>query len=70
MASLGYDEFRYLGPVRAGDRLSVALEVLEKRRSNSKPDRGIVRVRTTLRNQSGKNLLTYIDNVMIARKAA
>lgn len=70
MASLGYDEFRYLGPVHAGDRLSIALEVLEKRSSNSKPDRGIVRVRTTLRNQGGKDLLTYIDNVLIAKKAA
>jgi acyl dehydratase len=68
MASLGYDELRYLAPVRAGDRISVHLEVLEKRESKSKPDRGIVRVRTTLENQDKAPLLTYIDNVLIAKK--
>lgn len=68
MASLGYDELRYLKPVRAGDRVSVRLEVLEKRASRSKPDRGIVRVRTTLKNQENTDLLTYIDNVLIAKK--
>tara|TARA_R110002072_G_scaffold63634_8_gene158113 strand:- start:411 stop:869 length:459 start_codon:yes stop_codon:yes gene_type:complete len=68
MASLGYDELRYLKPVRAGDRISVRLEVLEKRGSRSKPDRGIVRVRTTLKNRDNSDLLTYIDNVLIAKK--
>jgi len=68
MASLGYDELRYLRPVRAGDRISLTLEVLEKRPSRSKPDRGIVRVRTTLKNQDNTDLLTYIDNVLITKK--
>jgi acyl dehydratase len=70
MASLGYDELRYLKPVRAGDRISVRLDVLEKRDSRSKPDRGIVRVRTTLKNQDNTDLLTYIDNVLIAKKTS
>jgi len=68
MSSLGYDELRYLRPVRAGDRISLTLDVLEKRPSRSKPDRGIVRVRTTLKNQDNTDLLTYIDNVLIAKK--
>lgn len=68
MASLGYDELRYLAPVRAGDRISVRLDVLEKRESRSKPDRGVVRVRTTLKNQDNTDLLTYIDNVLIAKQ--
>lgn len=68
MASLGYDELRYLGPVRPGDRISVRLEVLDKRESKSKPDRGIVQVRTTLENQDKAELLTYIDNVLIAKR--
>lgn len=68
MASMGYDELRYLKPVRPGDRISVHLEVLEKRESNSKPDRGIVRVRTTLLNQDKTELLTYIDIVLIAKQ--
>ena len=68
MASLGYDELRYLKPVRPGDRISVRLDVLEKRPSRSKPDRGIVRVRTTLENQDNETVLTYIDNVLIAKR--
>lgn len=68
MASMGYDELRYLKPVRPGDRISVRLEVLEKRESKSKPDRGIVRVRTALINQDKTELLTYIDNVLIAKR--
>jgi acyl dehydratase len=67
MVSLGSDELRYLKPVRAGDRISVRLEVLEKRESRSKPDRSIVRVRTTLQNQDNTDLLTYIENVLIAK---
>ena len=68
MASMGYDDLRYLKPVRPGDRICVRLEVLDKRESQSKPDRGIVRVRTTLENQDKTALLTYIDNVLIAKK--
>lgn len=68
MASMGYDDLRYLKPVRPGDRISVRLDVLEKRESKSKPDRGIVRVATTLRNQDNAAVLTYTDNVLIAKK--
>ena len=68
MASMGYDDLRYLKPVRPGDRISVQLKVLEKRESISKPDRGIVRVATTLKNQDNAAVLTYIDNVLIAKK--
>ena len=67
MASLGYDELRYLKPVRAGDRISVRLAVLEKRESRSKPDRSIVHFRTTLKNQDNTDLLTYIVNALIAK---
>ena len=68
MASMGYDDLRYLKPVRPGDRISVQLKLLEKRESISKPDRGIVRVATTLKNQDNAAVLTYIDNVLIAKK--
>lgn len=41
-ASPGLEELRWLAPVRAGDRLAVALEVLDQTRSASKPDCGTV----------------------------
>ena len=40
-------------PVRPGDSLSLEAEILEARRSASRPDRGIVRCGYVLNNQEG-----------------
>jgi len=45
LASPGLDELRWTRPVRPGDQLRLRVTVLEKRRSRTKPDRGIVRSR-------------------------
>lgn len=50
LASPGGDELRWVQPVRPGDVLSARFEVIEARRSRSKPDRGIVRTRVTVLN--------------------
>lgn len=42
LGSPGVDELRWNKPVRAGDELSIRVNVLETKRSRSKPDRGIV----------------------------
>ena len=42
LGSPGIDELRWKKPVRPGDELSIRVTVLEKRRSRTKPDRGIV----------------------------
>jgi acyl dehydratase len=68
IGSLGYDELRYLLPVRADDRLTLAMECIDKRLSRSKPDRGIVKFRVTLTNQHDAAVLRYIDTVMMARR--
>ena len=68
IGSMGYDELRYLGPVRADDRLTLAMECIEKRESRSKPDRGIVKYLVTLTNQDDVNVLRYIDIVMVAKR--
>src|ERR1700716_1190316 len=47
----GFDEFRWPTPVRPGDELRVQSEVLEVRPSKSRPDLGIIKVRTTTLNQ-------------------
>ncbi len=43
LSSPGVDELRWKHPVRPNDELSIRVTVTEARRSNSKPDRGIVR---------------------------
>lgn len=51
LGSPGIDELRWLAPVRPGDRLSVRVTILEARRSQSKPDRGLIRTRIEVLNQ-------------------
>ncbi|TDH34376.1 MaoC family dehydratase [Pseudohoeflea suaedae] len=52
-------------PVLAGDTLTGKSEVLEMRRSASRPQIGIVRFRTTLENQRGETLYESEHPVMI-----
>src|SRR5215470_12438639 len=50
----GFDEFRWPKPVRPGDELHLEIEVLEVRPSKSRPDRGLIKLRTTTLNQKGE----------------
>ena len=51
---LGFDEFRWPSPVRAGDELRVESEILEVRSSQSWPGHGVLKVRMTTTNQYGR----------------
>ena len=66
------DEVRWPRPVRPGDTLHVRATVLEARRSNSKPDRGIVRSLTEVTNQDGELAmkLTAINFVLLRDPSA
>lgn len=68
IGSMGYDELRYLGPVRPSDDLTLSMECIEKRESRSNPDRGIVKYRVTLTNQDDRLVLSYIDIVLLAKR--
>src|SRR5690242_8701812 len=50
----GFDEFRWPRPVRPGDELHLEVEVLEVRASKSRPEQGLVKIRTTTLNQRGE----------------
>jgi acyl dehydratase len=47
------------GPVFAGDTIHVECEVIESRRSNSRPDRGLVRTRNRIYKQDGTLVQEY-----------
>jgi acyl dehydratase len=64
----GFDEFRWPRPVRPGDELRVEVEVLEVRPSKSRPDLGIVRIRTTTLNQDGEAVQVTVGNLMVPRR--
>ncbi len=59
MGSPGIDELRWLQPVRPGDRLKVRSTITEARRSRSKPDRGLVRVRHEALNQRDEVVMSF-----------
>lgn len=60
-----WDDVRFLIPVRPQDEISLELELIEKRLSRSKPDRGIVKTRVTLFNQHGEAVMTQFDTIML-----
>jgi len=66
----GFDEFRWPRPVRPGDELRVESEVLEVRPSKSRPDQGLIKVRTTTLNQNGEAVQISIGNLLVPRRPA
>jgi acyl dehydratase len=54
VANLGFSEANFPRPVFAGDTIYGETVVLEKRRSASRPDAGVVRFEHTARNQRGE----------------
>ncbi|HEV3360556.1 MAG TPA: MaoC family dehydratase [Pseudonocardiaceae bacterium] len=58
LASPGMDELRWPRPVRPNDALWLRATVLDARRSQSKPDRGVVRTAIELFNQHDEAVLT------------
>jgi acyl dehydratase len=52
-------ELNVENPVFAGDTIHTECEVIEARRSKSRPDRGLVRTRVRVVKQDGASALTY-----------
>ncbi len=67
-ANLGWDEIRLPAPVFEGDTIYSRSEVLEKRESKSRPNVGIVTVKTTGYNQRGAVVVTFRRTVMVYRR--
>ena len=67
-ANLGWDEVRLPAPVFEGDTIYSRSEVLDKRDSRSRPDVGIVKVKTTGYNQDSTVVITFGRTVMIYRR--
>ena len=66
----GFDEFRWPLPVRPGDELHLDIEVLEVRPSKSRPTQGLIKVRTTTRNQKGEAVQVSVGNLVVPRRPA
>ena len=66
----GFDEFRWPTPVRPGDELRVQSEVLEVRPSKSRPDLGLIKIRTTTLNQKDEAVQVTVGNLVVPRRPA
>jgi acyl dehydratase len=69
VANLGFDKVLHPNPVFHGDTVYAESEVLEKRPSTSRPDRGIVRLRQVGRNQEGHVVVELERTVMFLRRS-
>lgn len=68
VANLGWNDVRLTAPVFAGDTLYAESEVLSVRPSQSRPDQGVVTVRTRGFNQDGKTVMTFERAVLIPKQ--
>ena len=68
MANLGWDEVRLPNPVFEGDTIYSRSEVLSKRASKSRPNVGIVTVKTTGFNQDGTVVIEYKRTFMVYKR--
>jgi len=64
----GFDEFRWPKPVHPGDELHLKIEILETRASKSRPDQGVIKVRTTTLNQNDEPVQVSVGNLIVPRR--
>src|ERR1044071_5659579 len=68
MANLGWDDVRLPNPLFEGDTVYSRSEVLEKRESRSRPNVGIVKVKTTGYKQDGTVVIEFTRTMMIYKR--
>ena len=65
IANLGWDKIKLTAPVFIGDTLYAESEVLAKRASNSRPNQGIVTVRTIGKKQDDTVFMSFERSMLI-----
>ena len=68
LGSPGFDDLKWLKPVRPGDTLTVRSTCIDKRPSRSKPDLGTVRFRTETYNQLNELVMSLINIAILRRR--
>jgi acyl dehydratase len=66
---IGYGgEIAWPNPTRPGDVVQIESEIVEIRPSRSKPDQGMVTVRSTMRNQNGEAVYVLTAKLLVFRQ--
>jgi acyl dehydratase len=68
LGSPGVKEMKWLAPFRPGDDLTLDVEVLEARPSQSRPSTGIVTFKCIMRNAKGQAVSEMICPIIIGRR--
>ncbi len=64
----GAEELKWPRPVRPGDTLHIISDVIEVRPSKSRPDQGIVKMRTQTMNQEDQLVMSLVANLIVPRR--
>ena len=70
IANLGYESVVFERPLFPGDSLYAESEILEKRESSSKPDRGIVAIETRGFNQNRERIIVLRRRFLAPKRGA
>jgi acyl dehydratase len=65
---LGIDSIEWPLPVRPGDVLTARTTIQSKRHSASKPDRGILQLRTVTTNQKGETVQVLVSQLLVPKR--
>ena len=68
VANLGWKDINMTAPVFAGDTLYAESRVIEKRESTSRPEQGLVTVKTIGRNQHGVVVCEFLRTMLIWKR--
>lgn len=68
IANLEYEKIEHLLPTFHGDTIYSRTQVLEKRESKGKPDRGVVYVETTVSNQRGEDIMRFRRRLLVPKR--
>jgi acyl dehydratase len=61
-------ELTWLKPTRPGDVLQIYSEITEIRPSQSRPDRGVVTIRSETRNQHNEAVQVFVGRIIVPRR--
>ncbi|WP_374546865.1 MaoC/PaaZ C-terminal domain-containing protein [Rhodoblastus sp.] len=68
LAGIGIEDNRWLAPVRVGNRLEAHTTTLEKVDLRSRPEAGIVKFATSLRDEAGREVMTQRIAILFGRR--
>ena len=68
IVGVGFDQLSWPHPVYPGDELHLESEILEVRPSKSRPNQGLVKVKTTTMNQDGEAVQVSVGSLIVPRR--